>query len=360
MPRQPLAPAAAASAVADQPGKPSPDAATHTSAAARPKTCDSTSTVRTCSCPRRQAAEEIAEPPREARAESQRDREQLIPDGPGRRDGVELVRVVEDGRLGRAGSVAVVVRRDRVQELGERVRGRARRRAPRSAAGPDGRGRAGVPPRSRGTRGRGSARAPGRRRAGARPRAGGRRAAEDGAGRSRARASRRRPCARAGRLRRRGASRRPGGRASPSGSPRRRGASPRAPRARDARARRRGTRGSRRARRRRVASAGPGRPDRRPSPRPSGSRAAAGCRSSRRGRAREPRRPRRSGRRAARRRSRSALRSFPSESTSSSTRYGAPFLVVRRCLRATAYTPSTVRSAVSSAMVLTRLSLGRW
>ena len=49
MPRQPLAPAAAANAVADQPGKPSPEATTHVSAAASPKTCDTTSTVRTCS-----------------------------------------------------------------------------------------------------------------------------------------------------------------------------------------------------------------------------------------------------------------------------------------------------------------------
>ena len=44
---------------------------------------------------------------------------------------------------------------------------------------------------------------------------------------------------------------------------------------------------------------------------------------------------------------------LPVGSTSSSTRYGAPFRVVRRCLRATAYTPSTVRSAVNSAKVLT-------
>ena len=38
MPRQPQAPAAAASAVADQPGKLSPEAATHVNAAASPKT----------------------------------------------------------------------------------------------------------------------------------------------------------------------------------------------------------------------------------------------------------------------------------------------------------------------------------
>ena len=360
MPRQPQAPAAAASAVADQPGKPSADAATHVRAAARPKTCDTHEHRQDVQRPRCQAAEEVAEPPREARAESQRDREQLIPDGPGRRDGVELVRVIEDGRLGGAGGVAVVVRRDCVQELGERVAvepGRALLDQPQAQV--DVAEQASLLGR-RGTRGRGSALAPCRRRAGARPRAGGRHAAADGAGRSRARASRRRRCARAGRLRRSGATRRPGGRASPSGSPRHRGASPRGPRARDATPRRRGTRGSRRARRRRGACAGRARPDRRRSPRPSGSRAAGGCRSSRRARAREPRPLRRSGRRAARRRSRSAPSILPVGSTSSSTRYGAPFRVVRRCLRATAYTPSTVRSAVSSAMVLTRLSLGRW
>ena len=40
-------------------------------------------------------------------------------DGTGGGLGVELVRVVEDGRLGRAGGRAVVVTRDRVQELCE-------------------------------------------------------------------------------------------------------------------------------------------------------------------------------------------------------------------------------------------------
>jgi len=67
--------------------------------------------------PRLQAAEEIAEPPREARAECQRDREQLVPDGPGRRDGVELVGVIEDGRLGRARGIPVVMAGNRVQQL---------------------------------------------------------------------------------------------------------------------------------------------------------------------------------------------------------------------------------------------------
>ena len=66
---------------------------------------------------------------------------------------------------------------------------------------------------------------------------------------------------------------------------------------------------NRRARPRPAAAAAPARPDRHPQPRPSGSRAAAGRRSARRGRGREPRRPRQSDRRAARRRSRSGLRS---------------------------------------------------
>jgi hypothetical protein len=40
---------------------------------------------------------------------------------PRRGDRVELVRVVEDGRLGRAGGARVVVDGDRVQELRPRV-----------------------------------------------------------------------------------------------------------------------------------------------------------------------------------------------------------------------------------------------
>ena len=43
----------------------------------------------------------------------------------------------------------------------------------------------------------------------------------------------------------------------------------------------------------------------------------------------------------------------PLASTSSSARYGAPFFVRRRSLRPTAYTPSTVRSSASSAMLVT-------
>ena len=79
--------------------------------------------------------------------------------------------------------------------------------------------------------------------------------------------------------------------------------------ARDARPRRRGTRGSRPARPRRVAAPAPGRPDRPPRrARASAPRAGAGHGNARRGRARGPRRPRRSGRPAAPRRSRPAPR----------------------------------------------------
>ena len=68
---------------------------------------------------RRNAAEEVADAPAPApsRASAAATRRQS-PDGAGRGLRVELVRVVEHGRLGRARRAAVVVRGDRVQELG--------------------------------------------------------------------------------------------------------------------------------------------------------------------------------------------------------------------------------------------------
>ena len=93
--------------------------------------------------------------------------------------------MVEDSRLGGARGVAIVVRGDRVQELGERVAvepGGALLDQPQPEV--DVAEQAPFLGRREKT-GPGSARASGRRRAGARPRAGGRRAAADGAGRSR-------------------------------------------------------------------------------------------------------------------------------------------------------------------------------
>src|SRR5439155_7139008 len=51
-----------------------------------------------------------------------RGRRLRLADGPRRGDGVELVRVVEDGRLRGAGGSGVVVARHRVHELRERFR----------------------------------------------------------------------------------------------------------------------------------------------------------------------------------------------------------------------------------------------
>ena len=111
-----------------------------------------------------------------------------------------------------------------MEELGCARLRRGRRRAPRSAARPGARGRAGGPRRSGGTPGRARARPSGRRRAGARRRGAGRREGAGAAGRARGRSSRRRPCARAGRPRSRGARRGlRAARASAGGSPRRRG-----------------------------------------------------------------------------------------------------------------------------------------
>ena len=101
-----------------------------------------------------QAAEEVADAAGDGRAEREEDRGHAggsVADGPRRGDGVELVRVVEHGRLGRAGGAAVVVAGDRVQQLRAHCGIERRRRAPRSAAGRGGRGRAAGPPRSAGT-----------------------------------------------------------------------------------------------------------------------------------------------------------------------------------------------------------------
>ena len=185
MPRQPLAPAAAASAVADQPGTPSAGRGNPDQRGGQAEDLGDHEHRQDVHPPRRQAAEEVAEPPREARAEGQRDRAALV----GRLVGSPRRR--RAGSRGRERPPPRCARRcdrgARRPRAGARQAhpGRARPHAPRSAAARGGRGRAGAPPRSRGKRGPGSARAPCRRRAGARPRAGGRHAAVDGAGRSR-------------------------------------------------------------------------------------------------------------------------------------------------------------------------------
>ncbi len=79
----------------------------------------------------------------------------VLADGPGRRLGVELIRVIEHRSLGRAGRLPVVVDGDRVQELAPDVGCRGRVLAPRSAAGRDGRVRADDLPPSGGTTVRG-------------------------------------------------------------------------------------------------------------------------------------------------------------------------------------------------------------
>ena len=69
-----------------------------------------------------QPAEEVADAPGEAGSESERSGEHYsVRNRPRRGDRVELVRVVEDGRLGRARGAHVVVARDRVHELRRRA-----------------------------------------------------------------------------------------------------------------------------------------------------------------------------------------------------------------------------------------------
>ena len=77
--------------------------------------------VRARAAPR---ADEVGDPPDEARAEREHDarhREASVVDRPGRGDRVELVRVVEDGRLGRPRRACVVVAGDAVEQLGARL-----------------------------------------------------------------------------------------------------------------------------------------------------------------------------------------------------------------------------------------------
>ena len=173
-----------------------------------PPRCEIASTVSTCSVRDFRPPRKSPSAPRDARAEREDDRaSRSVADGPRGGDGVELVRVVEDGRLGRPGGVAVVMRRDRVQELGPRRRVEAVRSL---LDQPQAEMHVAEQPAllGRPKRGAARARAPGRGRAAAPRRAAGPRGAAGGAARSRARASRRRPCARGGRPRRSGALRR--------------------------------------------------------------------------------------------------------------------------------------------------------
>ena len=64
-----------------------------------------------------QRADEVGDAPREARAEREQERRSIDPAG--RCDRVELVRVVQHGRLGGAGGARVVVHGDAVEELCE-------------------------------------------------------------------------------------------------------------------------------------------------------------------------------------------------------------------------------------------------
>ena len=195
--------------------------------------------------------------PRQARPEGEDDREHgYVRDGPRRGDGVELVRVVEHRRLGRARRARVVVeatacrssaRTSAVERLGALLDqpqpevdvaeqpplvGRRERRR---------RGRARACGRHRGERGR-------EQQVG--------RAGAGGAAPSRGRSSPRRPCARAARPRRRGGRPARRQRAQPRAHGRVRATAATARAGPDARSRPRGTRGSRPARRRRGASPG--------------------------------------------------------------------------------------------------------
>ena len=209
-------------------------------------------------------------------------------------------------------------------------------------------------------RARARARACGRRRGAAPPRAAGRPAGAGAAARSRGRAWRPRRCARGARPRTRGARRRRGRAASrsPARSPRRartRGTSACEAGVRDLAGEELeepvelvGVAAERRGRRRRI---GLGGLDER----------TCTC-------SRPPKRSTRPSTRTASPSSKRAVEQVdvapdprldrPLVSTSSSARYGAPFLVVSRRFRATAYTPSTVRSSSSSEIVVTRSSLG--
>ena len=279
-----------------------------------------------------------------------------------RRLRVELVRVVEHGGLGGTRRAAVVVRRDRVEELGEHLRLDA-----------------GAPlldepePEMDVTEQRALLRRPERRPATELARRGRRRGAarrEEEVGAQpgvelRRLAAERRDADRVLEQPARvtvmalGAGRREDPRSRPDGvvasSPRVSAAEPRV-----GDLRRRGTRGTPRARRRRGGAPARARPGRRPPPRAS----ARGAEAARRTRSTWP--STRTASPSSNRRSRSSTSSQtrastrPLGSTSSSTRYGLPPRVLRRCLRATAYTPSTVRSASSSRIaVISDLSLGR-
>ena len=142
--------------------------ATQTRTPTSPTACETARTVRTASAPRCEPAEEVADAPARRRqrqnaaiemgacseqaAASAADAS-VVADGARRGLRVELVRVVEDGRLGGSRRRPVVVTRDRVQELGEDGGVEVARRAPRSSAARGGRGRGGDPPRSGGTPG---------------------------------------------------------------------------------------------------------------------------------------------------------------------------------------------------------------
>src|SRR5947199_8591045 len=86
--------------------------------AARPNGCEAAITsrlgrTRAFTPPRKSPTPQLRLAPSASRAAAN-----LVGHRPRRRDGVELVRVVEDGRLGGTGGAAVVVAGDRVQQLG--------------------------------------------------------------------------------------------------------------------------------------------------------------------------------------------------------------------------------------------------
>src|SRR5215218_4623688 len=120
----PPRPAPTANAIPPVPGVASARAAARTTTAASPATCDTAITVNV-------GSRRALTPPRKsptphdrlaARASVMAITRWRSLHGPGGGDRVELIRVVEDGRLRRPGGAGVVVARDRVQKLGARLR----------------------------------------------------------------------------------------------------------------------------------------------------------------------------------------------------------------------------------------------
>ena len=99
---------------------------------------------------RGETAEEVPDAPRDGAAERQERRHSVsvVADGAGRGLRVELVRVVEDSRLGGSCRLAVVMAGNGVEQLGEDVRLERRRAFLDHAHARGGHGRAAGPPRS--------------------------------------------------------------------------------------------------------------------------------------------------------------------------------------------------------------------